>query len=160
MSFSLKPATQPCPFSCFSTVIGIITGINAQSAHRAFHNEYWHGVSSIRSVLNGVGLPYTAYSTVDRNSIESPGIHLCSVPSLNVVGGSHYVVVEVLTLQDWQVLDPAKGRIVDGKPRKYYIADNPTAEEPLAVLLEGGYNLEASFKPEDVLKWRERNGIK
>lgn len=157
MSFIMKHATQDCPHSCFAVSLGIIMGIAPEEARSRYHEQYYHGTASIRSVLTDAGLSYTAFMSDERNSIETPGIYLCSVPSLNIVGGSHYIVIEVNSMEDWQVLDPVKGRV----DRKYYIADIPDkVVEPLAVMMGGGYNLEASFKPEDVLEWRERNGVK
>lgn len=156
MQFLCKQQTQPCKFSCVATSLAILTGANAQVFHARFHKEYWEGNASIGSMLRELDLPFKSFDSADRNSIETPGIYLCGVPSLNVVGGMHQLVVEVLNNEQWQICDPAQGREVDGLQRKYYTAHVPDpALEPLAVQFTGGYNVDAVVSRKDLLNWRE-----
>lgn len=155
MQYICKQQTQPCKFSCVATSLAILTGGHAQVMHARFHARYWEGRLSIGDALRELGIPFKSFDSAERNSIETPAIYLCGVPSLNVVGGMHQLVIEVVGDVDWRVYDPAQGREVDGIQRKYYTAYVPDAEtEPLAVQLTGGYNIDAAVSHSDLLAWR------
>lgn len=156
MNFYLcKQQTQPCRFSCVATSLAILTGGHAQVMHARFHARYWEGTASIGDALRELGIPFKSFDSAERNSIENAGIYLCGVPSLNIVGGMHQLVVEVVNDENWQVCDPAQGREVDGAQRKYYTAHIPDPEiEPLAVQLTGGYNIDVAISHADLENWR------
>lgn len=156
MQYLCEHQTQPCKFSCVSTSLAILAGRPVEEFYARFHQRYWEDRLSIGDALRELGIPFKSFDSAERNSIEEPAIYLCNVPSLNVVGGGHQVVIEILDDADWRVYDPAQGVLVDGQPRKYYTAHIPDNEsEPLAVQMKGGYNVDAAVSHTDLLEWRE-----
>ena len=156
MRYLCEQQTQPCKFSCVATSLAVLAGVPVEKFYSRFHQRYIEDRLSIGDALRELGIPFKSFDSAERNSIEEPAIYLCNVPSLNIVGGSHQVVIEMLDDADWQVYDPAQGVFVDGQPRKYYTADVPDAEvEPLAVQMTGGYNIDAAISHADLLEWRK-----
>lgn len=156
MQYLCEQQTQPCKFSCVTTSLAVLAGQPIEKFYDRFHKQYWEGRFSIGDALRELGIPFKSFDSAERNSIEEPAIYLCGVPSLNVIGGMHQVVIEVLDDADWRVHDPAQGVFVDGQPRKYYTAHIPNAEtEPLAVQMTGGYNIDAAISHADLLEWRK-----
>lgn len=156
MQYLCEQQTQPCKFSCVAASLAILTGWPMARAYGRFHQRYQEDRLSIGDALRELGIPFKSFDSAERNSIEEPAIYLCNVPSLNVIGGSHQVVIEVLDDADWRVYDPAQGVFVDGQPRKYYTAHVPDSEaEPLAVQMAGGYNIDAAISHTDLLEWRK-----
>lgn len=147
--FKLKNITQPCPYSCVSTCMAILAQRPIAEIHALFHSRYLNGegegkepTMSIREMLHELQLPFKSFDSADRNSLTTePGVSILCVPSLNIVGGNHQILVEMRPDGWWQVLDPARGFVLDGKPRMSYTAEE--SPDPLHVTLHSGYTVEA-----------------
>lgn len=154
MALILKHQTQPCLLSCVTASVAIVAGIDALKVRERFHNRY-HGpeMISLRDMLDESDIPFKTFEAIDRCQLTEPGAYIVTVPSLNVRGGMHQAVIEMDEHGDWQILDPAKGVMVDGKPRSYYVAGPD--DDPAAFMLSGGYQLDAYISTADLLALRQ-----
>lgn len=145
MSRLIKHQMQPCPVSCVSTCIAMVAGIPAAEAVRRFHRDYRNNGMSLRKILNELKVPFTSFDSADENSLGDEGAYLCTAPSLNIVAGTHEIIIEV-TGDDYFVIDPVMGR----EDRKYYVKRGEASG--LAIDL-GGFTIDA-FISSDWLKGR------
>lgn len=142
--YKLAHQTQPCPVSCVSTCMAMLANRPVAEIHAKFHDRYLGPDSlSVRQMLTELVIPFRSFDTADRNSLGTePGFYLMCVPSLNIVGGNHAVIVEMRPDDWWFVFDPARGFEVDGKPRRYYTSGAEPLND-LETVLHGGYTIEA-----------------
>jgi len=110
------------------------------------HIRYREQGMSLREMLVELGVSFRSFDSCENNNLDCIGAYLCTVPSLNMQGGNHEIVIE-LTDDDYFVLDPVKGR--DGK---FYYEKRGEALDDLAVEL-GGFAIDA-FIPRE---WLELN---
>jgi hypothetical protein len=94
---------------------------------------------TLAEMFDALSIDYLSFNTCDRNSLgeKGAGAYLVCVPSLNIMGGNHQLIVEMDDEGDWVVLDPNEGK--DGK---IYYTSFPTTN-PLQFMLGGGYTVEA-----------------
>lgn len=145
ITYKLNHQTQPCPVSCVATCMAMLARRPAVEIRDKFHERYLvngdQGLS-IRQMLTELVIPFRSFDSADRNSISSdPGFYLLCVPSLNIVGGNHQILMEMRPDGWWQVFDPAMGLMVDGKARRYYVVYESL--NPLETMLHSGYTIEA-----------------
>lgn len=127
---------QPCPVSCMATSLAMICGKPAAEIIQSLHERYRQGNTSLRSMLEELHVPFRSFDSCDNNCLEFIGAYLVGVPSLNIQGGTHEIVIEV-TEDDYFVFDPVKGR--DGK---LFYEKRGYSDADLAVEL-GGFNIDA-----------------
>ena len=137
---------QPCPTSCVSASLAMVTGLPVQIVVDRFHEAYHKFELSLRDMLEALNVPFKSFDTCDNNSLDEVGAYICHVPSLNMTGSHHQLVIEV-TEDNYFILDPNVGR--DG--RKFYVKRGEVAE--LGVEL-GGYVIDA-FVPGHWLEGRK-----
>ena len=145
MNGLIKHQMQPCPISCVATCIAMVAGIPAVEAVERFHKRYREDGLSLRKILNELGIPFTSFDSADDASLGDEGAYLCTAPSLNIVAGTHEIIIEV-TGDDYFVIDPVMGR----EDRKYYVKRGQASG--LAIDL-GGFKIDA-FISADWLKGR------
>lgn len=151
IKFRLQHQTQPCPLSCVTTSVAILAGLPVEEVREKYHNDYREGNVTCRQIFNDLGIPFQSFDSMDRVGLDicKPGGYFVAVPSLNIQGGMHQVVIEISSDGDWQILDPAQGLVVEGQPRLYYTQFGAYEGRPLeAVTLGGGYTIEAFIAPE------------
>lgn len=108
--------TQPCPVSCVSTCLAMLLDRPAEAVIEQFHKRYReHGIS-MREMLSQLAIPFNSFDTCDDRLLDSVGAYLVVVPSLNITGGTHQILIEV-TEDDYYVIDPVMGR----QGRRYYV---------------------------------------
>ena len=147
--FILSHQQQPCALSCFSTCIAMILSRPAEKVREEIHAAYREGGISLGEVLDSYGVPFTEFKTAGRNNIDKPGIWFVAVPSLNIVGIMHQVLVEYLPNESWAVFDPNEGR----EDKKFYTALGDH-ESRLAVQFTYGYTVEAFIDFADLIACR------
>lgn len=114
----VKLVQQPTNDSCVSACLAMVTGLDIETVYNEFHDPYY--VKRNQSIHRyaaekGVDLQpaYTCY-----NSLAERGVYLVTVPSLNIVGGLHEIVVD--TRDGFiNVYDPVR----DGRYRYVSYAD-------------------------------------
>lgn len=127
---------QPCPVSCVTTCMAMISGVPVGKLMDEFHAEYRNGDLSVGDMLRNLNIEFEDFRSSDRVSIFEDGVYLVCTPSLNIQGGMHQVVIEMAD-GEWSVFDPNMGR----EGRLFYTAD-ASAELP-AVFFGAGYTVEA-----------------
>lgn len=135
MTALIKHQKQPCPTSCMSACVAMVAGLPAGTVRRLMHDRYRNKGMSLRQMLDELSIPFTEFSTVDDSRLEFVGAYLCTMPSLNIPGGIHAVVIEV-TGTTHHVLDPNRGR----KDRKFYIKRGTKARNGVEL---GGFTVDA-----------------
>ena len=137
----VKHQMQPCPVSCVSTCLAMIAGKSAAEVIERFHVEYRKGGLSLRTMLDGLGVPFKSFDTADEPMLEWEGAYICTAPSLNIQGGTHQIIIEV-TGENYWVLDPVMGR----EERLYYVKRGESKEANQVDL--NGFTLDAFIDAE------------
>ena len=120
MTFLIAHQTQPTMNTCFSTCLAMIKAEPAGRVIDQIHDWYFGGGVSTREALDRLQIPFKSFDTADLPYFQNDGAYLVGVPSLNMPGGMHQIVVECFE-GSMMALDPAAG--VQGW--KYYVA-SPT----------------------------------
>ena len=117
-SISVNFVQQPTPHSCVHACLSMITGIPIESLIDRFGD---HGLSMDEEVTVLVENKLWPYRNTECGPHPFPleGVYLVTVPSLNLEGKLHRVVVDART-EGYTVFDPNTGR--DG--RKAYSSDD------------------------------------
>lgn len=111
----IKHQIQPCPVSCVSTCMAMLIDQPAAEVVEKVHLRYREQGLSLRQMMGELGIEFQSFDTCDDNPLDSVGAYLCTAPSLNIVAGTHQIIVEV-TEDDYFVHDPVMGR----DDRKFY----------------------------------------
>lgn len=119
----------------------MIVGAPAQYIIDKFHDRYYKHGEPISRFLLELGVEYEAFNTLDRTSIIEEGVYLVTVPSLNIQGGQHQIVI-VTDDTLYRVFDPQMGN-----PGALYYTANAKAKDQLegAVQLRS-YSVDARVK--------------
>lgn len=154
-----KPSTvfqaQPCPTSCVSACVAMVLNIPVAAVMADHHDAYHNQNRSFREILNSSGASFTSFDSCDRQSLEESGIYLLTVPSLNIEGGNHEILVEYDDdVCRWAIYDPRRG----GKGKRYYSAA-PDQEDENARKLSG-FSIDAYLTAEEVARLRSVPMIK
>lgn len=128
---------QPCPVSCVCTCLAMVAGLPVPDVITKWHDKYREGNTALRVILDDLKIQFTSFDSCDNASLCEEGVYLCTVPSLNIVAGTHQILVEV-TADNYYVIDPVRGR--EGK--KYYVRRGLGESAMLAVEL-GGFVIDA-----------------
>lgn len=148
--FLISIQTQPCPVSCVATCFAMVAGIPASIMAEKFHARYRNDEISIGDILRELEIPFSDYPSSDRNSFRDEGVYLVSVPSLNIRGGMHQIVIEMTSEGLWSVFDPNYDRC----DRLFYVASDDEVREP-AVRFSGGYSIDAKIDRQALAIWRK-----
>lgn len=73
-----------------------------------FHERYRGGATSMGQLLRELEIPFTSFDSCDLPMLIDHGAYLVSVPSLNIQGGMHQIIIEV-TDDNYYVQDPVMG---------------------------------------------------
>lgn len=147
--FMIHHQMQPCPVSCVSTCIAMLTGKPVAEIIERFHANYREGDLSIGDMLRELNLDFKDFRSAERQSIDRDAIYLCSVPSLNIQGGMHEIVVEMANDGDWVVHDPNMGR----DDRLYYTSR--PGDDSKAVMMSSGYTVDAVVDHDTLDAWHK-----
>lgn len=149
----LAHQTQPCPVSCVVTCVAIITGWPVEAVKKRFHVRYRETDLTLGGIFRELNIPFTNFQTADSPSIgDLDGVILVGVPSLNIQGGMHQIVINMYQeSMEWSVYDPNEG--MEGK--LFYSAVPNDPEIPNRVMLGGGYAVDLCIDRAELLKWRE-----
>ena len=122
-AFTVMHQMQPTPITCMCTSLAMVTGKPAGEIIRQLHDDYYAIRIVLSDMLDRLGVPHDWFKSTAGVGLDEDGVYLLSVPSLNIVGGLHSIVVEVVD-DDWRVYDPCMGR----EGAKYYTHYLPAAD--------------------------------
>lgn len=132
-------------FTCTSTCLAMILGIDQKIVIDEFHDSYYKNHDLLPWEYLGIkGLSCKKhYSHENHKTLEADRIYLLTVSSLNIEGGLHHIIAQTVYEDGeirWYVFDPNK----DYLGRHYYTTI-------------GSWVPELSVSVEDVLRWRRVN---
>jgi len=116
----LKTQQQPNDHTCVHTCLSIVTGIPVDELIERF-GDHAIGFDEIATVLVEHGL-FPRETTIESHPFYRSGIYFVSVPSLNLAGQLHQIVIEA-SEDGYIVHDPQAGR--EGKD--FYVDDDVTS---------------------------------
>lgn len=129
----IKHQKQPTDTSCVHTCLAMALDVDVTEvmAFADRHHLFCGGMSTCETLafLMECRMIHTQLS---RNAFTVDGLYLLTVPSLNIEGGKHAVLVRAEDFKEEEIWDPNRGR----KGKKYYVPYG-TARGPLQVELNG-----------------------
>lgn len=140
---------QPCNVSCMSTCLAMLLDEPAEGVIEQLHEKYRSGTVSLRALFDELSVPFKSFDSCDLAPLIDVGAYMVTVPSLNIQGGMHQIIIEV-TEDDYFVVDPVKGR--EGK--LYYGRRNETFPADDEIEL-GGFIVDAFVDAE----WLQGRGL-
>lgn len=126
----IKHQTQPTFNTCMATCVAMIANVPAAEVIEEWHDKFHSGRAWLDDALDHYGILYLPGNHRKMQLING-FIYLATVPSLNVTGGLHQIVVVCQKGESPIVFDPAKGY----ESRMHYVVKH--AED----LLPGEFNL-------------------
>lgn len=111
----IKLVQQPTPDSCTSACLSMLTSVDVNEVVSLFHSDWKSLRSNPSEFLSNHGIRHSVNKDVFSHKVKWGYIYLLTVPSLNIEGGLHHIVLD-LTGEFEIVLDPNSGK--EGK--KYY----------------------------------------
>jgi hypothetical protein len=105
---------QPTPNSCVSATLAMLLDKDVNDVIAEFHDKYMDKVVEIHDYLDDNNIEYRKCFTCQAQ--WEPGyIYKLCVPSLNILGGQHAILVDFR--KDFKLYDPNMGR----EGVKYYV---------------------------------------
>jgi hypothetical protein len=119
MTIKIKHVTQPTPHSCVHACLSMVTGLSVHDLIARFSDDDGLDYPKTATVLTEMGIMPVSMPAITPHTMPICGAYFVSVPSLNLPGRSHQVVVN-LEGEKWVLYDPNDG--YDG--RKFYARDS------------------------------------
>lgn len=115
----IKQQVQPTPITCASTCMAMILNIPVAKVIDEFHEKYYTECNiTCAEYLQSKGLiAERMYADFSPKKIDYNTVYGLIVPSLNIEGGTHMVLMEVDSNGNWSVYDPNYKK----EQKKYYI---------------------------------------
>ena len=115
----IKQQIQPTPITCASTCMAMILNIPVKKVIDEFHVKYYTKRNiTCAEYLQGKGLKVERmYADFSPKNIDYNTVYGLIVPSLNIEGGTHMVLMEVDSQGNWCIYDPNYKK----ESKKYYI---------------------------------------
>lgn len=126
----LQHQTQPTFNTCMSTCIAMIAGRPAAEVIAQWHDKFHKGEAWMDDALKSYGILHLPGNPRSMQLING-FIFIATVPSLNITGGLHSIVIVCEEDKTPVIFDPAKGY----EGRMHYVVKDA------ADLLPGEFNL-------------------
>lgn len=114
----IKLVKQPSYNTCTSACLAMLTGLPVEQVVEEFH-ERWFDKDTRNSQHNpftylcSKGLtPFLCCNPYDNYLYEGV-VSLLTVPSLNLIGKNHHILVDYQSDHKWKVLDPSSKKTFD-----------------------------------------------
>lgn len=126
LSEPLIHQTQPTGDTCVCTCLAMLFGRPATEVIETYHHSYYREqILDVDDILRIESYVFT-HELAGRVQTLLPGaVFMLTVPSLNIKGGLHQILVDYRDPERPQALDPAKGY----PGRMYYTIDSIEADE-------------------------------
>ncbi|WPJ68551.1 hypothetical protein OMDBNIEC_00065 [Salmonella phage STP-SP5] len=122
---------QPTLNTCVSACLAMILDKPVEEVVAEFHDRYYDNWAiTISEYLQKYNVRHICCVGGGRETLIFGGLYLCTVPSLNIPGALHQIVIDMRD-HKFMVYDPIKGW--DGK--KFYVGVDQDPEEPGAFIL-------------------------
>lgn len=108
MESIIRLVNQSLSNNCASACIAMILNEDVDIVTEQFHDKYIGQGIQPHEYLESKGIKFRHCMTAER-SLTIGFVYILSVPSINIKGGSHYIVVERVE-DGWFVYDPNDGK--------------------------------------------------
>ncbi len=114
----MKFVMQPTPDTCTSACLAMLTGVSVETVIEEFHDVWKNAENKINpsTYLSKRLVSHNVLNDPFNNLLEWDKVYLLTVPSLNIDGGLHHIIIDLRNDLE-VVLDPNRGR----EGRRYYI---------------------------------------
>ena len=127
----IKHVKQPTLNTCVSACLAMILNKPVEKVIEEFHSRYYNNWEiTISEYLTKNGVQHHCSEGGGRETLHMGGLFLCTVPSLNIPGALHQIVID-MTDHKFIVHDPIKGW--EGK--KFYVGADQDPEVPGASII-------------------------
>ncbi|UIU26973.1 hypothetical protein SA80RD_86 [Escherichia phage vB_EcoS_SA80RD] len=127
----IKHVKQPTLNTCVSACLAMILNKPVEKVIEEFHSRYYNNWEiTISEYLTKNGVQHHCSEGGGRETLHMGGLFLCTVPSLNIPGALHQIVID-MTDHKFIVHDPIKGW--EGK--KFYVGPDQDPEETGAFII-------------------------
>lgn len=107
---------QPTFNTCMSACVAMVAGQPVDEVVKRWHQAFHDKTDWLDDALDYYKIPYF-YGNQRRAELLYGFIYFLTVPSLNIVGGLHQILVSLTADRGIEVFDPVKGR----PGSKYYV---------------------------------------
>jgi len=132
MESEIKLVQQSTDNGCMSACIAMVLDLPLDEVMEAFHDDYHEGEIRAEDYIRMRGVDVELLFAAGSR-VYSDQLYIVSVPSLNLEGINHVVVMDTRN-NETKVFDPNEGR--EGK-RYYTKVDSKLNDDPLAFPLKG-----------------------
>ncbi|WP_145577036.1 hypothetical protein [Yersinia alsatica] len=119
----MKHQQQPTYNTCMSACVAMVASIPVEDAVNRWHDGFHQKSEWLDDALDFYKIPYF-YGHPKRGELLYGFIYFLSVPSLNITGGLHEILISLPSEGNIKVFDPAMGR----ENAKYYVYGKPNSE--------------------------------
>lgn len=105
----LQHQTQPTFNTCMSACIAMVAGQPVDEVVSRWHQSFHDKTDWLDDALDYYKIPYF-YGSQRRAELLYGFIYFLTVPSLNITGGLHEILVSLTADRGIEVFDPVKGR--------------------------------------------------
>lgn len=100
---------QTQKLNCASACLAMLTDKTVEEVTEDFHEGYTNNIKEVWEYLEQNDVLFTILLAGCRLP-DLDKVYLASVPSLNIKGGLHYIVIETTEDGNWWIYDPNLGR--------------------------------------------------
>lgn len=103
---------QVDPLGCVSACLAMVLNMRVEDVTEEFHSGYIDNEEQPHEYLESAGIPFRSCYAHERY-MKPDHIYMVSVPSANLPGGTHMIVIHMTSDDCWILYDPNLGR--DGR---------------------------------------------
>lgn len=124
----LQHQTQPTFNTCMSACIAMVAGQPVDEVVARWHQSFHDKTDWLDDALDYYKIPYF-YGSQRRAELLYGFIYFLTVPSLNITGGLHEILVSLTADRGIEVFDPVKGR----PGAKHYVYGEVTSPDEVCL---------------------------
>lgn len=125
----LQHQQQPTFNTCMSACVAMVAGQPVAEVVERWHQSFHDKADWLDDALDYYKIPYF-YGSQRRCELLYGFIYFLTVPSLNIQGGLHQILVSLTADRGIEVFDPARGR----PGSKYYVYGIPTSDDEVELI--------------------------
>lgn len=129
MNTMLRHQTQPTYNTCMATCVAMVAGKHVDEVVARWHESFHAKTEWLDDALDYYKIPYF-YGCQRRAELLFGFVYFLTVPSLNITGGLHQILVALTNERGIEVFDPVKGR----PGAKNYVYGKPTSANEVSLI--------------------------
>ncbi|EPK0710199.1 hypothetical protein [Enterobacter hormaechei] len=125
----LQHQQQPTFNTCMATCVAMVAGQPVDEVVSRWHQAFHDKTDWLDDALDYYKIPYF-YGSQRKAELLHGFIYFLTVPSLNITGGLHQILISLTAERGIEVFDPAKGR----PGAKSYVYGDPKSEDEVSLI--------------------------